>query len=229
MPTALPSLPRRLATLAGALLLATSAAQAQVTFVATRVALGAGGSTDWAALGSAFTTVGNPFTAATTVPGLNVTVGMPSSNFERRDQGTGWSGNFAPGDALLWTRGAAGPISLSFSSLIAGAGANIQADSYGAFTGSISAYDASNALLGSFTLPGNSTANGDGSAIFLGIQSAQQNIARVDFDLVRQGDLAINDVSIAAATTTTPEPGTYLLLTTGLAAIGVVARKRRTR
>ena len=50
------------------------------------------------------------------------------ANGERRDQGNGWGGNFAPGDELLWTAGDNGPLTFTFGDTVSGVGANIQAD-----------------------------------------------------------------------------------------------------
>jgi len=56
----------------------------------------------------------------------------------------------------------------------------------GIFNATVVAYNASNQLLGSFSETGNSTANGDGSAIFIGLLSLASvpDISRIDFSTV---------------------------------------------
>jgi hypothetical protein len=83
-----------------------------------------------------------------------MTVSKPVDPFERRDQGSDWLGNFAPGDHLIWTRDVAGAMVIDFAVPVLGAGAQIQRDAYGTFTGTIQAYDTLGNLLGSFNLTG---------------------------------------------------------------------------
>src|SRR5450432_739086 len=78
-------------------------AQASVTLVTSRAGLAGDDSIDWSVLGGTFTRVSNPFSTST-VGSLGLTVSQSSGSFMRRDQGNGWSGNFNPGDALLWTQ-----------------------------------------------------------------------------------------------------------------------------
>ena len=65
-------------------------------------------SVNWGTLGSTFTNISNPFTI-NSVGGNTLNVSQSGGDFERRDQGRGWSGNFLPGDRLLWTQGGNGP------------------------------------------------------------------------------------------------------------------------
>ena len=152
-------------------------------------------------LGPSFTTVGDG-AAVTTVNSVAANVFLADEgSMERLDQGNGWNGNFVPGDALLWNQGnyqqTGIDMSFSFATPISGFGEFIQADYFGGFTGTISAYDSSDNLLGTFSEAGNSTSAGDGSAIFLGISSDSANISSVDFNVVDQfgGDsLALGNV-----------------------------------
>ena len=79
---------------------------------------------------------------------------MGCKQFQRRDQGNGWSGNFALGDALLWTQGLVGPMVIEFDQPVVGAGAQIQVNAIGAFTATLNVYGTSNTLIDSFTVNG---------------------------------------------------------------------------
>lgn len=152
-----------------------------------------GGSTDdfidWSTLGPEGTVLSNPFSAVST-HGLSVDVSMPSGDFERVDEGSGWLGNFTPGAALLWTSMNDGPITFRFASPINGfgGGAKVQPDSIGAFSVSISAFDDVNNLLGLVTRSGSSTMDEDGSAVFAGILSDVANIRSIRIDVSTSGN-----------------------------------------
>jgi hypothetical protein len=197
---------------------------AALTQVGSRGALGADDFIDWGTLGGSGTTVASPFNIPTD-NGLNVNVSKtPGGLFERRNQGSGWNGNFANGDRLLWTQHTTGPIVLDFANPVKGAGTQIQANFFGNFLGSIEAFDSANMSLGSFSLPGISNSNGDNSAIFLGVISDSFNIKKLVFNADHSqffDDFAINRVDVVA----TPEPGTMALLGTGV--VGLIARRRR--
>jgi hypothetical protein len=186
------------------LLLAVAATQAaEFTFVGNRSELGSSDSIDWSGLGPAYTTVPQSFSIATTGHGWEVGGSKtPVGSFERRDQGEGWNGNFAPGDSLLWTGGTAGPLSLTFATPVSAVGMQIQkADqSNPAFTATIEAFSAGNVSLGSFEREGDSSNAGDGSAIFVGVRSAFPNIVRLEVNVLWGSDFAINQVSLV------PEP-----------------------
>lgn len=215
-------------TLAAVALLATTAvsAQAQTSFIGSDVAFGTpAGNIFWGSLGSVYTNVSNPFTINSTIGGLSANVSQAgASSFQRRDQGNGWGGNFGGGAQLLWTAGGNGPMSLLFNNAISAFGTQIQADFYGSFTAYISAYDAGNNLLGSFSANGNSNGAGNNSALFVGVSSTS-GISRVELNVnTGNGDFAINDVRLDS--TSTPEPASFVLFGTGLAALGFVRRRR---
>src|SRR5437870_330573 len=95
------------------LLGAAEQASADHMLVTSRSALGSNDFVDWGVLGPPFTTVSNPF-PITSNGGIDVTVSQPSGDFERRDQGDGWDGNFAPGTKLLWDQGNGPTVTLDF-------------------------------------------------------------------------------------------------------------------
>ncbi|GIV16097.1 MAG: hypothetical protein KatS3mg022_1532 [Armatimonadota bacterium] len=201
-----------------------------LTFITNRTALGGNDYVDWGVLGATYTVVSNPVSLNSN-GGLPLTVSKPTSgSFERLDQGSGWWGNFAQGDHLLWTLYEVGPMVIEFASPVIGAGAQIQRNWYGAFTGTIMAYDAANNLLGSFSLAGLSNGNSDNSAIFLGVLDSSAVIKKVVFDVDNTtGDFAINrlDLVTQGGAPVIPEPGTMLLMSIGGLAIGLGRRFRR--
>ena len=94
-----------------------------------------------------------------------------------------------------------GPVSLAFQHAVWGVGTQIESTWKGDFTAFVSAYDANNNLLGTFTEAGVSNQQGDNSAIFIGVWSTSDNIARVTFGLTAApqrttADFAINQVSL---------------------------------
>jgi hypothetical protein len=200
-----------------------------LTFVTSRPALGGNDYVDWGVLGPAYTVVSNPFTV-TSNGGLSMSVSKPGGPFERRDQWpywlSGWWGNFAPGDHLIWTRDEIGAMTIEFAVPVLGAGAQIQRDAYGTFTGTIQAYDSLNNLLGSFNLTGNSDGSNDNSAIFLGVLDNSPSIKKIVF-MTDGGseDFAINRLDLVTqGGPVIPEPGTMLLMGIGGLAIGLGRR-----
>ena len=191
------------------------------------------GQLDWGVLGTSFASVSNAFT--TPVPGiggLNLTGSQAGGDFARIDQGAGdWNGNFGAGESLLWSF-FGGPMTFTFNNAITGFGAQIDADDFGAFTAKIEAFDAANALLGVFTENGLATANGDDSAIFLGILSDTANIHSIKLSLTSSGggagdvtDFAINGPIVQDIPV--PEPTSMVLLGSGIATIMTRRYRRR--
>jgi len=210
----------RILTLAGLAVAAVSANA--LTLVTNRANINANDSIDWGQFGAPFTGVVDGSMGTSTVYNMPFMI-TDGNGFERRDQGNGWAGDFANGDKLMWTQNGRG-FELIFGYTLKAVGAQIQRDQFGAFTATIEAFDGLGDSLGSFTINSNSTANGDNSAAFLGVESNAHDIARIVYtvDAGQTGnDFALNEVSMNACV---PEPGTIAAL--GLGAIALIRRKR---
>ncbi len=190
----------RLALLSIVVAMAPLSAGAALTQITDRAALGGDDVIDWASLGPAGTTIPNPFLVTSESGLASADVSKPAGSFRVFYQTTGsWQGNFAVGDAVLYSDGDSGPIALDFAAPVEGAGAQIQMDSFGVFTGVVTAYDSGGAPLGEFSLDGEVIANtGDDSAIFLGVLSDSADIARVEFSLQDGSSFGINQVDIVS-------------------------------
>jgi hypothetical protein len=197
-------------------LFAIAPTQAATIFVNSRAGLGANDTVDWAQLGVSGTILPNPF-AATSTGGLGVIGQFTGGAGQRLDQsnfGGPWIGNFAPGDAVLWSNLSNGPLTLTFANPVSGVGSQMMADFYGNFTGSIEAFDSANISLGLFSnLTGVSNGNSDNSAVFWGISSTNTDIKSIVFNASDDGgfgpnDFAINQLSLVSSSNTTavPEP-----------------------
>jgi len=187
---------------------------------------------NWGAIGPDGTMTASSFNIQTT-GGATVTVSnlhLDIGSMFRQEQSGSWSGNFSPGDALLFVCGEDAPLTLAFAAPVAAVGANIQGDEYGPFEGTISVYGIGNNLLGSYTLAGDSNGDGDGSAIFLGMVSDGMDIyyARFSIEGADYRDFAINQVrlgGVGSSSAPISEPSTWALLATGLG--WMVSRRRR--
>lgn len=196
-----------------------------LTLVTNRAAIGQTDFIDWGQFGATFNPVADNSMGLSNTGNTRFRV-SDGDGLERRDQGNGWSGNFAQRDRLIWTRDSGSSLSLRFSNTMFAAGAQIQRDTYGAFTATIEAFDALGDSLGSFNVAGNSDGASDNSAIFVGVASAQGDIARLVYTMdggQSQGDdFAINEVALNQCV---PEPGTIAAL--GLGALVLLRRKRK--
>ena len=210
-------------------------AHATIVPIASASALGGNDYVDWGTAGVEFTDIANPF-SVTSNGGINIGVSDPNMSvgnlFQTRTQGTSWYGNFNTGDNLLWTNSSPGPIILSFSNPVAGAGAQIQSDYYGSFNAEIDALDAQGNVLATDDFSGTSNYDGGlGSAIFIGLLSDSSNIDAISFNVLSVGDptnptptdFAINQVGLR--TSAVPEPATVSLL--GLGALGLFFRRKK--
>jgi hypothetical protein len=165
---------------------------AGVTQVLTPSTLAADSSVSLGSLGSSGTIVASGSTA-TTSTGSTVTF-LASTSLYAVEQGTSWSGNFLPGDDLLYSYGNTS-ITIDPSVLVQGAGLQIQSSALGTYYAQVSAYDGTGALLGSVTGSGSSTRSADGSALYLGLTSTSFDIDKLVVQLLSP-TLKLNKFSI---------------------------------
>ena len=190
---------------------------ADVLMVDTRAELDAQDFIDWGLLGPAGTDVGTAENGAVSFSiqsnlNLKFDVSKPTDgSFKRLDQeppaGGGWSGNFAPGAALL-SPNSAGPLLIEANEGMSSIGFQIQPDTTGSvaasqpFTVRMDVFDKDGNSLGTFFNSGTSNTNADNSAVFIGVRSDIPNIAAVMIrtdSTANGGNFAINSVSVAYA------------------------------
>lgn len=121
-----------------------SAVTGQSTFVGSDAAFGnPQGFINWQTLGPVGTAVANPTAVPVTgIPGLSALV-YTSSNGRRVNEGNGWLGSFAVGDALISMGGPFGPMRFDFNNPIAAFGTQINTffGNYGVYAAHIAAFD----------------------------------------------------------------------------------------
>jgi hypothetical protein len=208
-----------------------SSAQGAVVLVVVEAGIAPDGTIDWTSLGPNGTVVPNPFSIPVTgIPLLDALVSQTGTTFERRDQSVGWAGDFAPGEALLWTDGPNGPITFDFDSLIQGFGVQIQSNfPPNTFTAEITAFDSGgNPIFASpFVVPGlPSGSSALDTAPFVGVLSTTNEIDSVRIGVIANSagaaqDFAINSPRIQIAPQTQP-PGEVVPEPSSIIAWGLI-------
>jgi hypothetical protein len=188
-------------------------------------AQGADDSLVWSQKGADGTTMAASF-SATTTKSKSVTVDMGAANSiisvvcsASPCSWTGATSGFTAGDSLLWSsdtgNGGSGPVTLTFLHSVAGAGAVIQADLPGAFTGQIQVYNGAT-LLATYTVASDTA----GDPVYLGaFDDSGANISKVVFSLTSCASLCtdfgldtvhVNTSSTTPASLTSPTPSSTL-------------------
>lgn len=149
--------------------------------------------------------------------------------------GSSWNGNFDYGENLVWTGnpsfgvGGGGPFIIELANPVGGIGFGIQADLYGPFLAFVDVYDSSLNYMTTFVVPGNSSGSFAGDNLFIGIQDKTAvNIGALVISTSSGGSPWDNDFALDAVSFnyTTPEPGSLVLLGSGLIGMaGLVRRK----
>ena len=183
---------------------------------------GSNDSLSWTQKGADGTVQAATFTV-TTVMANSVTAGLGAANsvvsVVCAATPCSWTGTgFTAGHGLLWTsdagNGGSGPVTLVFSKSVSGAGALIQADLPGAFTGEIQLFNGST-LLGTYTVASDAA----GDPVYLGaLDASGPNINKVVFSLTACASLCtdfgldtvnVNAATAAPAVTLTPTSLTF--------------------
>ncbi len=161
-----------------------SIASAGIDVVLSPSVLNGNGTVDWSALGPAMTWLRPPQTVAVTgISGLSLTATMPENygEFVRQDPGNKWNNYFPAGSKMLWNGAGSTeiptPVDLILSRPVYGIGMRIGNNWGGTFTATISAYDANDVLLGTWSTGG--TASSSATPPFLGVLSTDLNVKRV--------------------------------------------------
>jgi hypothetical protein len=173
-------------------LASTGVGQSAVTQVLSRGDVAWNDSLNWSAAGTEFDVKPNPFNVGSTGGTILKVSLTPGSLFDpvRLDQDSGWLGNFASGEPLIYTDIQNVYAEIDFPNGVFAAGGEIQPDfsfasGYGA---RIEAFDSASASLGFFDV----FASID-TPSFLGVQSAVSEIDKVRFSIISLTDSDPND------------------------------------
>lgn len=191
---------------------------------------------DWGQLGPDQSYIDTPALVFSTGGTNAALVGnLNGGQFLTAVSGGGWSGDFSAGENLVWTGnpnlgfGSGGPFEILLLNPVGGIGFGIQTDLYGPFIAYVDIYDSGLNYMTTFSILGNSGNSMAGNNLFIGIQDKTAvNIGAIVISTESGDPLFANDFAINAVgfNYTTPEPGTLVMLGSGLlGAAGMLRRK----
>jgi len=188
---------------------------------------------DWCQFGCAGAQLASPQAWTSTLGNTGV-VGLVGTlqGFYNLQQDVTWGGNFADNMGVVYNGAAYGntptDIAAQLDEGVYGVGAYIEADWYGPFSATISLYDGSDLLIGSYSTTGYS-AYDPGTALFIGAYISNPDVWAVQFDATGIGpyepDFAIGTMGLMT-TAPIPEPSTLLLMGPSLLGLFGYARRR---
>jgi hypothetical protein len=183
-------------------------------------ALGPTASIDWGVYGPAGTLISTP--DFKTIGGLTFHGASSEGILYRHDEGTDYTGDFAPGDHLLTESGSLSDTFIVGFDSMAVRGFGMQVEPFsasGAWTGTIDVFTPGNVLLGTIAIGGNKTNAEDNSAPFYGIVSDSADIGYAYF-WVDQSDPALpskaGDIAINTTDVLVPEPSSLAMAGTAI-------------
>jgi hypothetical protein len=201
--------------------------QAHAGGVNTYAGLGANDSISWGQLGGSFDTTTTPV-GVVSGGGLNALV-TDGGDVERRDEdpggGGGWLGIFNSGDQLLFNQDNGNDIVVTFAMPVYGAGAYIQQDQFGDYSGTITAYSGAT-VLGSETVSADNNGASLGTAPFAGWLESSADITSVDFSTSPEDDFCIDTLALVTNPAAAPDAASTSWLL-GMASLGLgIFRKK---